>query len=171
LKKYGILLLLLSVFFAAGCSPTHPQVTTQREISRISVYGSLGELAGDSDLVAIGKVSSQKIVTDVDPAIAVLISTVVISSTLKGEGSESVTVRQLLQSGNTEVDGNLQDGKTYLLYLTPSQLKGDLASQYYPVGVTAGIFESSSNTSQFNRLVHNEGDKLPNVVSAESALG
>ena len=70
-------------------------------------------------------------------------------------------------------------GQTALLYLTPTGLDGELASQYYPVGVTAGVYVldgdvaalSADNDSAvtFSHTVTDTGDSIPNVLSLEEA--
>lgn len=52
-----------------------------------------------------------------------------------------VEVRQLGTSSMSEVPAAiLKQGSTYLLFLTPSMLSGDLAHQYHVTGGDAGIY-------------------------------
>ena len=74
----------------------------------------------------------------------------------------------------------LEDGQTALLYLTPTGLDGELASQYYPVGVTAGVYvldgdvaalsADNDSAATFSHTVTDTGDSIPNVLSLEEAL-
>jgi hypothetical protein len=162
-----------------GCSSSHA------EGSRVELYDSVPDLAADSSIVVSGTVQQQKTATDIPGSDEFTLSTVVIDATAKTDSDHpsgsSVVVRQ---HGNRDTEGPgplLEQGKTYLLYLTPSGLDGDLASQFYVTGGTAGIYETQQNAAarsaggvaedtEFTKAPSDEGDKLPAELTLEDAL-
>lgn len=81
------------------------------------------------------------------------------------------------QSAPTEL---LTEGEEYLLYLTPSNLPGELASQYYVTGLSAGIYQkkdpsAANRTSQsdldsdviYTRADPDTADHLPTNINDE----
>lgn len=69
-------------------------------------------------------------------------------------------------------------GGTYLLYLTPSGLEGELASQFYFTGANAGIYEAADagnarrgTPAGFVQADPEEGESLPSSVTVEESLG
>ena len=163
--------------------------------SRAQLYGSVRDLAGDSSLAIVGTIGAQKVAKDIDDQTPFTISTVNVIKTvktpafgskLKGGGAETKTevmeveVRQLGTSAMSEVPAAiLKQGSTYLLFLTPSMLGGDLAHQYYVTGGDAGIYIGPSQalstgkvpTTRFTQAVAVKGEALPAALNTSELEG
>lgn len=183
-KSTVLLVTALSVCGIAGCSQaaTPPSAPTdvQRVLhaSRATLYDSYADLAADSTLVVLGTVLSQDVLHgDVD----VTVSTVDIDKVLPAASlgahvrrqasnpatatPTSVAVRQMGSSAYSELPAPLlTEGTQYLLFLTPSQMPGEAASQYYITGADAGVLLPEHNG--FTRMNLESGDSLPTTVSA-----
>lgn len=178
---------------AAACGTTHtvndPPASSESSstgsISRATLYGSIADLAAASDAVVVGSVASQKVVADIDGMTQFILSTIDVSSVLKGdvESASQIVVRQTGSSDQPSGETFMTPGSTYLLYLVASGLDGDLASQYYVTGATAGIYEAqqtvaaksatgsdASSAQTFSRVNVDSGDTLPATVTLEDAL-
>lgn len=100
-----------------------------------------------------------------------VLAAVEVSSVEKGDVQEGSTII-VRQTGYLE-DSLLEDGGTYLFYLVPTGLEGDLADQYYVTGVTAGIYEKvtvdsqSSASDSFVRVAPDSGDELPESLTSK----
>ncbi len=160
-----------------GCSTSHA------EGSRAVLYDSVPSLAGDSSIVLTGTVQDQKTASDIPNSGHFTISTVVVAATAKTDSAHpagsTVVVRQHGTTDNPGPGALLEQGKTYLLYLTPSGLDGDLGSQFYITGGTAGVYETEQNVAarsavpkdtEFTKAPSDEGDKLPAELTLEDAL-
>lgn len=105
---------------------------------------------------------------------------VAIANVIKGDAEPGGTL-VLRQTGKDD-PSILRDHETALLFLLPSGLPGDLADQFFPKGVYAGIYmldddadlaaltsdtdgSGSSDGVDFNRLIIDSGDDLPQTVS------
>lgn len=139
--------------------------------SRVEFYNSVEALTADSSVVVVGTVVEQRSVTDIDPETPFTISTIEVVSSEKGDGAASpLEVRQLGSSEESGPAPLLESGETYLLFLTPSGLDGDLASQFYVTGGNAGIYvapQSAARSTEgatattFEQVEAEEGDELP----------
>lgn len=170
--------LALSAVSLTGCSSSHG------EGSRVELYNSVPALADDSIIVVAGTVSSQKTVSDIPNSGEFTLSTFTVAKTAKTDSNHpagsTLVVRQHGTESKPGPGALLEPGKTYLLYLTPSGLDGDLASQFYVTGGTAGIYETEQNAAarsagvtgdtEFTKAPSDEGDKLPAELTLEDAL-
>jgi hypothetical protein len=150
----------------AGCSSAS---TTQVLGSRAELYGSLADLAAASDeIVAVSVVEQQPS----GAADSIAVSTVL--DVLGDDGAlrpgDSVEVRQLGGAGTpTSVEQPLlEPGRQYLLFLTPTDLPGEEADQYYVVGVSAGVYAPVAPIdapvgadTEFVHVGPIEGDRIP----------
>ena len=119
-----------------------------------------------------------KVTHDIDGLTPFSVFNVAVSEVLKGDVAVGDTV-VMRQTGGEGDPGVLEDGQTALLYLTPTGLDGELASQYYPVGVTAGVYvldgdvaalsADNDSAAAFSHTVTDTGDSIPNVLSLEEA--
>lgn len=178
---------------AAACGTTHtiddPPASSESSstgsISRATLYGSIADLAAASDVVVVGSVASQKVVADIDGTTQFTVSTIDVSSVLKGDvqSASQIVVRQTGSANQPSGETFMTPDSTYLLYLVASGLDGDLASQYYITGATAGIYEAeqtaaaksatgsdASSVQTFSRVNVDSGDTLPATVTLEDAL-
>ncbi|MFR0555809.1 hypothetical protein [Pseudoscardovia radai] len=178
---------------AAACGTTHtiddPPASSESSstgsISRAMLYGSIADLAAASDVVVVGSVASQKVVADIDGTTQFTVSTIDVSSVLKGDvqSASQIVVRQTGSANQPSGETFMTPDSTYLLYLVASGLDGDLASQYYVTGATAGIYEAeqtaaaksatgsdASSVQTFSRVNVDSGDTLPATVTLEDAL-
>jgi len=170
LKKILSIVLVGSVLFLTGCSPANENTLT--EVSRVRSFNSAEELRASSDLIVVGKVVDQKIVNDLAPESPITVSTFAVQGVTLGTPTKTLRVRQF----QVVVDGQesylLEIGKSYLLYLTSTGLKGAMGRDYYVTGVDSGIYEENGTTAagrKYVRKSHLPGDKLPETVS-ESEL-
>lgn len=165
--------LTLSAIALTGCSSPHSAG------SRVELYDSVPALAADSSIV-----QDQKTANDIPGGSEFTLSTVEVSATAKTDASHpagsTVVVRQHGSAGNPGPGAMLEQGETYLLYLSPSGLDGDLASQFSVTGGTAGVYETKQNTAARNAAVtestvftkapSDEGDDLPASLTLGDAL-
>ena len=127
--------LLLSLL--TGCAA----VTSGGEVSRVRLYGSVSEMAEDSALVVTGRVVETKTVRDFDDETDFTLSTVEVLESNDAKVGDLLTVRQFGSDKQEPVVPLLVTGHEYLLFLTSSGLKGDLATHYYVTGCNACIYE------------------------------
>lgn len=163
-----------------GTSSSHGQTngSTSTEFSRVKLYETLDDLAADSSLIVIGTAEAVEVTHDIDGLTPFSVFNVAVSEVLKGDVAVGDTV-VMRQTGGEGDPGVLEDGQTALLYLTPTGLDGELASQYYPVGVTAGVYvldgdvaalsADNDSAATFSHTVTDTGDSIPNVLSLEEA--
>jgi len=59
-------------------------------------------------------------------------------------------------------DPRLVRGGQYALFLTPTMLSGEAASQYYVTGAEAGIYVRDGDV--FRRVATDSGDTLPDTL-------
>lgn len=169
----------------AGGSPSGSESSSTGSISRATMYSSIADLASASDAVVIGSVASQKVAADVDGTTEFTLSTIDVSSVLKGDVQDKsqIVVRQTGSTKQPSGETFMTEGATYLLYLVKSGLDGDLAKQYYVTGATAGLYaaqqssaaksatgSSAGSEQTFSRVNVDSGDTLPATVTVADAL-
>jgi hypothetical protein len=141
--------------------------------SRARMYDSVGSMADDSSLVVTGTVGAQRVANDVANAGPTTLSTVRLVDTAKTDAehpaASTVVVRQHGTDRSSHPGMLLRQGSTYLLYLTPSALDGDLAEQFFVTGGAAGIYIAEDGRTDFRRGM-DEGDDLPARLSLADAL-
>lgn len=165
-----------------GCtaSSENAEVTSDSHMSRVKLYNGVEELDDDSVLVVIGTVEDQEVVADIDPVTDFTLNSLRVSSVIKGgEGltGEKLTVRQFGSSKSGSTPELMENGGVYLLYLTESELEGELADHYYITGANAGIYSktsngqktSTSNDAVFARFAPQEGEDLPVEITVAEA--
>jgi len=159
--KTGYFALLIAVVsvLAAGCSQSSSG-------SRHTLYDSVESLAADSSSIVVGTVSAQSTEGDVtissvevgnaptNPQLAANLP----DRTEPAAVGETVAVRQDDSSPALEL------GKEYLLFLTPTMLSGDAATQYFVTGAVAGLYVRQDD--EFRRVVRDSGDTLPDTIAA-----
>jgi hypothetical protein len=137
--------------------------------SRHKLYHDIDDLARDSSAIVVGTVSDQHFEQGELPT---TISTVEVTNVpenpqlagnIEGgvshiEVGDTVAVRQIGGAGSDA--GILTPGHRYLLFLTPSMLEGDAASQYFITGAVAGLY--TWDGSQFTRTPSD--DTLPDTI-------
>lgn len=175
-KNRIIAIIVILIAAVIVCTALFGQLGTTSKgtsISRSEIYQSVSQLADDSDAIIIGTVESSENVSDIDLSTEFVLATVKVADTEKGNitTGDTVIVRQTPLS-----DAQLMSkGATYLLYLTESGLEGELASQYYVTGVTAGIYEktqtSARSAASFERFDKASGDDLPDMIAASEIEG
>ena len=172
--------LCLSACSEGSGKSTQPDRSQYSHASRVKLYTSVADLAKDSTVVVSGLVVSQKVVRDIDPTTEFTISEVQVADAPKSTNGiikgGTILLRQLGSDKQIGPARIVETGKRYLLYLTASGLEGDLGSQYYVTGGTAGLYEAlnSKSTSEIVSFSHgasDEGDQLPSQLSITSALG
>ncbi|GAA5203339.1 MULTISPECIES: hypothetical protein [Microbacterium] len=156
----------------AGCAGGDP--TGHMDGSRVELYDSVRGIAADASLIAVGEVTEQEVVQEDIPytlstfAIEREFSPAVLGRDVpagapKIEGSE-VVVRQMGAAGTELPYPILEPGQRYLLFLSPSMLEGEKATQLYITGGSAGIYSIEGNA--FVHGPFTEGDTLPGKLTA-----
>lgn len=171
--------LAFSSIALTGCSSSHAVG------SRAELYDSVSALAADSSIILSGTVQEQEIADDIPGGGVFTLSTVVVDTTAKTDSNHpdgsTVVVRQHGSASDPGPGAMLAQGKTYLLYLHPSGLDGDLASHFYVTGGTAGVYETEQDTAarstggvtgdtEFTKAPSDEGDELPAELTLDDAL-
>lgn len=156
--------------------------------SRSELYDSVQGISADSSMVAVVEVTDQEVLTaSSDRDIPYTLSTVSLISTFAPTGlarelPEGVTAtaakpgNQIVvrQMGTAEMETPapiLKTGEKYLLFLTPSMLEGEAASQYYVTGGSAGVFDAPDDVASrggdvaFTHGPYDEGDTLPETLT------
>lgn len=171
-------IVVLGSLALAGCSSGSE--TSGSDGSRVKLYSSVAELAADSVVVVSGTVTAQRTAADIDPVTPFTISTISVTSVVKGAGLATGAVIEVRQMGSAKQVGPaplMTVGSGYLVYLTASGLAGSLASQYYVTGGTAGLYAASPSgasarsSNSFSRVDSGEGDQLPSSVTLAGAAG
>jgi len=188
----GVFLLVgLSIVTMAGCSvastPSSHSSATQSagSLSRVKYYNSTKAMADDSAVIVIGTPQSETVAADIDGILDFTLTSFVVDKVVKGHQTvkvhDVIIVRQIGARPGSETNAEtpqvalvplLDIGTRYLLYLTPSGLPGDLASQYYVTGADAGIYVASTahGLGGFNRANH-DADILPDSLNENDAQG
>ena len=162
-----------------GCSSLISRSDGDAHASRVKLYDSVASMAQDSSAVLVGTVSSQEVATDIDPTTHFTLSTITVTNTPKSDGSitegSTVTVRQIGSAEQPAPTTLMEVGGTYLLYLTPSGLTGELASQFYITGANAGLYQATGDVEAqsvqqiFAQVEKQEGENLPRELTPEQA--
>jgi hypothetical protein len=171
----------------AGCSTPG---SSGMHGSRAELYDSVQGLAADSSIAAVVEVQSQQVLNPAsDRDFAYTLSTVSVVSTLSPKGLASelpanvptdpvsdgseIVVRQM---GTVDIETPapiLKAGEQYLLFLVPSMLEGEAASQFWVTGGSAGVYEVSGDDfargsdATFTHGPFEEGDTLPPTLTAK----
>ncbi|WP_274646430.1 hypothetical protein [Microbacterium sp. C7(2022)] len=147
----------VTIALATGCTQTSSG-------SRATLYESIDALAADSAAIVVGTVSGQT--DDGDTTISTIEvinapDNPTLGQNLTQQNSpvsvgDTVEVRQMTAPLLTVDD-------EYLLFLTPTELSGDAADQYFVTGADAGIYVRDGD--EFRRVATDSGDTLPDVIS------
>ncbi len=155
-------------------------------LSRARLYGSLQELTADSPVIVAGTAGAQEVVADITPGLDFTLTSFEVGASVRPAGDpvegQDIVVRQVGSADQGLHEPLLVEGQVYLLFLTPSGLDGDLASHYYPVGVTAGLYALRDAASRpqdreawrsvvFEELAPAPGDVLPDTVTETDVTG
>ncbi len=151
-------LLTLSV---AGCSVSTGEAAGSRHV----LYASIDALARDSTAIVAGSVTAQ--VADGDT----IISTVVVANAPSNPqlGANAPAARPVAVGDSIQVRQDpssrplLEMGREYMLWVTPSMLPGDAASQFFITGGNAGLYLRDGDIAR--RAVSDTGDSLPETIS------
>lgn len=178
-----------------GCSAPSAGTTTGgsgSHASRVQFYDSIPDLADDSTAVVVATVGDQHEANDITEDTDFTLSDVTVVEAPKPDEATqpgaTITVRQFGSKEQPPVATLLEPGRTYLLYLTATGLDGELGSQYYVTGSSAGLYESdessvsrraaASDTATFTKVPaleaeaepDGEADSLPNQVVLSDAI-
>jgi hypothetical protein len=131
--------------------------------SRHTLYESFDAIAADSSAIVVGAVALQRTEGDTTISSFVVESSPTnpqLGANVDGganpiEPGDVVEVRQM-------TDPWLVRGGQYALFLTPSMLSGDAASQYFVTGAEAGIYVRDGDV--FRRVAADSGDTLPDTM-------
>lgn len=175
-RAAGVAGLAIAALLLTGCTQA------SGEPSRAKLYDSIFELSADSSLVVVGKVSDQN-VADGSPA-PQTISTIEVFERFSPEGlgrdlpkeappaSDSLTLH-IRQPGTTDMDflpaPILKKGESYLLFLAPTMLEGDVGDDFFITGGQPGFFTVEGDS--FTRVVTDTDDKLPRKISEGDLQG
>lgn len=152
---------LLGVLSLVGCSGPSGGSSG----SRAQIYDSVTSLAADSTLVVVGIAGDQRVVEDIETDFPFTLTQfeIVRSANVsrlgenlsmtdrRGVSDAEVTVRQVGSDASNSPTALLESGRSYLLFLTPSQLPGELAQQYYVTGGNAGLYGTDLSASQIRQ--------------------
>lgn len=106
------------------------------------------------------------------------LSTLSVETVVTGDiaPDSQVVVRQIGSKDQPPPAPLMEVDNTYLLYLTPSGLQGDLASQYYVTGGNAGLYvaeqtnsHSAASVPTFVQVDAAEGEGLPSTITIDEA--
>lgn len=162
-----------------GCS------STGLDASRVKLYDDLAGIAGDSSVVVVAEITSQRVakgnweagvpdetisvasvVSHFSPAgLAATLSVNAQAMAVDATTLSEISIRQLgTSSMSTTPAPILAVGKQYLLFLTPTLLPGDGTSDFYVTGGDAGIYKVDRGT--YRHGTFESGDKLPTTFDA-----
>ena len=158
----------------SGCSMTTEQGRDgEAHSSRVKLYPSVKSMAEDSSTVVVGTVTEQRVAADIDQTTDFTISTVEVSTVQKAKDpivrGDKLIVRQVGSQKQPEPGPLMAVGTTYLLYLTPSGLEGELSAQFYITGANAGLYQAVAAERQtsyaandvFKQVEKQDGEDLP----------
>ena len=150
-------LALLVVVGLTGCASSSSG-------SRHTLYDSVESIAADSSDIVIGTVQTQGVDGDATVStveVEVASTNPQLGANLAG-GHGSIEVGDVIEV-RQQGDPLLASGDQYLLFVTPTELSGDAADQYYVTGAVAGIYERDGDGDR--RAVIDSGDTLPETIS------
>lgn len=171
----------------AGCSTPE---TSGMHGSRTELYKSVEGIAADSSIAAVVEVRSQEVLkpaSERDFAFTLSSVTVVSTLTPKGLANELASTVQtdplsdgseivVRQMGTADIETPapiLKTGEQYLLFLVPSMLEGEAASQFWVTGGSAGVYEvagddfARGSDVSFTHGPFEEGDTLPPTLTVD----
>lgn len=169
-KGISVIALAVTILVAAvGCA----SVESHSSGSRHELFASVRDLSAASSMVVVVDVIDQKVEGESIPN-TVSIVVPIESFTPDGLGSaldvepskagDQIVVRQVVVELDKGAYPVLSVGGRYLLFLTPTMLEGEQASQYYVTGGSAGVYSVDGET-----YIHGpfeEGDQLPEKLTA-----
>lgn len=152
-----------------GCSSG-----TSIEASRATLYSDVASIAADSSAAVEVEVQSQEVVQEDIPY---TLSTVTVVTPFQPKGlasalssksdlasADMLVIRQLGSTEEQSVPAPiLEVGQRYLLFLTPSMMKGEAAAQFYVTGGSAGIYRSENGS--FTHVKSEDADTLPATLT------
>ena len=167
----------------AGCTSSGNSGGTDG--SRVKLYNSVSDVAGDSSIVVSGLVDSQTEVAETSTTSPYVASTLTVTASYSPAGlaanvaqssvkvGDKIVVRQIGTLGSSSDTPYLTPKTGYLLFLAPTGLAGAPSNNYYVTGATAGLYKSATGkiavltagSASFSKE-GNEGDKLPATLSA-----
>ncbi|PPH05955.1 hypothetical protein C5C71_16375 [Rathayibacter sp. AY1C1] len=182
--KSGAAIVALTIATAlSACTSTTSTTGDQSGAhgSRVELYASEASLSEASSTVVVATVTGQKAAADITPETEFTVSTLDVITAAKTDRDlppgSTVQVRQLGSEAQEGPAPLLIPGETYLLYLTPSGLEGDLSTQFYVTGGTAGLYRATSDTAGraaegaaptgFAQVAPTEGEELPTDITLE----
>lgn len=150
-------IIITAIGALSGCAPSSSG-------SRHTLYDDIDGLAADSSSIVVGTVSEQTAVDD-GAVSSVEVTNAPTNPQLGGnlaERGNSIAVGDTVEVRQVAAPF-LEVGTEYLLFLTPSMLEGDAATQFYVTGADAGIYIRDGD--EFRRVAVNSGDTLPSIIS------
>ncbi|MDY0828310.1 hypothetical protein SK224_04130 [Microbacterium sp. BG28] len=162
-RLFAAVALLAAAIALAGCTSV---ACGESAGSRATLYDSIEALAADSSLVAVAVVTiTERSAADCDTTVTARIDRRFEPAALGGTPTaerNDVVVR------HTGPSDTLVEGRSYLLFLTPTMLQGSAADDYFVTGVTAGIYRVEGD-----HFVHvpSEGDDLPATLTPADLQG
>ena len=183
-------LVLTSTLALAACA----NETTYGHASRAVIYQSLDQLVGDATLVVTGTVTGvateEALPEDGGPPLTVFtfavdesLSPAGLADGLRELGLPAEAVDKgasinVLQYGTTAEEAGdaprLEGGQAYLLFLNPTMLPGEHASDYYITGVEAGLYSAQGASVTEETIfvsASDDGDQLPKELSPADLRG
>ena len=156
--------------------------TSGGEGSRAALYGSLGELVGDSTTViraSAGEAESKQVGEVRVVAWAINVRKQLFPPGL-GASPKEAPSRDFRDSTGRDVGSSvivwqvsgspapsLAPGKLYILFLRPTEVPGAGSNEFYIVGGVAGIYEDSGDGTQYRRA-STDGDLTPELLTEAS---
>ncbi|MEV7693771.1 hypothetical protein AB0N73_10630 [Microbacterium sp. NPDC089189] len=165
-RKSAVAAVLVSLaLLASGCASGSS--VDDASGSRAVLYDSIEGLASDSTAIVIGTVTEQR--TDGDATI----STIEVSNAPWSPGlgstapeAELVVVGDLVDVRQDPASRPLLEvGTEYALWLTPTMLPDDAASQFFITGSNAGMYVVDGDIAR--RGATDTGDDLPDTIAIE----
>lgn len=133
--------------------------------SRAVLYDSIEALASDSTAIVVGAVVDQR--ADGDATISTLDVLSAPSSPQLGANAPEAEPVSVGDTVDVRQDPSsrplLKTGKEYMLWVTPTMLPGDAASQFFITGSNAGLYLVDGDIAR--RAVTDSGDDLPDTIT------
>jgi len=183
--------LALTIVSAASCSYGSSSApaglsgsTAGADLSRTKLYDGVAALAKDSSEIVTVSVTDRSSVADIEPTTKFTLSTATVTSVVKSvrglAPGASIIVRQTGSPGESGAAPFLEEGRQYLLFLTPSGLERSRGDQYYVTGAEAGLYEAaeqrgaaqgSEHGATYVQMQRDEDDDLPATLSPDQIAG
>lgn len=143
--------------------------------SRHELFDSLDALARESSVIVVGSVTDQR--EEDSAGLHTTVSTVSVTNTPAnpslGENLDAesvpVAVGDVIQVRQDGKPSALHPDQEYLLFLTPTMLPGNEATQFFITGAVAGAYKRDGD--QYTRIVTDSGDDLPDTIVIADAHG